>query len=121
MLGLIIDSIEHDLDWAEHAEKKAEKEFEAFKEESKAQIQELENAITDLKDKVSEAELKKGDLEKEKGIEQEDLDTIVKRMKEAEPHCNFYFDNIDMRRKNRQTEIDGLFNAKSILKGAAEF
>lgn len=121
MLGLIIDSIEQDLDWAEDAEKKAKKEFEEFKKESEAQIKELDEAITDCKDKVSAAELKKGDLEKEKGSEQEDLDTIVKRMREVEPHCSFYFDNIDMRRKNRQTEIDGLFNAKSILKGAAEF
>merc|ERR1719155_451982 len=115
---MIKDDIEKDKTKAKADEDKAEEEFQTFKTESEGQIQVLNDAITDLEDEISQKETKVTEAKEERGTKKDELDSVVEKIKDAEPGCDFIRLNFDMRTKNRNVEIDGLDKAKAILKGA---
>lgn len=80
----------------------------------------------DLNTQISTWGGTKGDKEQElsdgKGdrrTEKEGLDIVLQKIKDAESGCNYFTINYDVRRTNRQVEMDGLKKAKAILNGAA--
>eukprot|EP00933_Yihiella_yeosuensis_P039826 TRINITY_DN339_c0_g1_i9.p1 TRINITY_DN339_c0_g1~~TRINITY_DN339_c0_g1_i9.p1 ORF type:complete len:721 (+),score=282.32 TRINITY_DN339_c0_g1_i9:87-2249(+) len=103
----------------------------AVKEEAEA-LKMYEDTKKDLEDEKATLEasvdadnIKKGDAQedlstaqKDKGDQKALLAAVNKKMKDAEPECNWYFENIETRSKNRLTELKGLDKAKAILKGA---
>jgi chromosome segregation ATPase len=46
------------------------------------------------------------------------LDSLVGTMAEVKPNCDFYINNFESRSKNRQSELEGLKQAKVILQSA---
>merc|ERR1719235_1968969 len=119
ILGMIHADIEKDSDKAKAEEKEAQKDYDEFKEESEAEIKSLEGEIEELEgvqgDKEESVKDNKGDRKTLKG----ELDSVMEKMTDALPLCNFMTINYDMRMENRQTETDGLDKAKGILSGAA--
>lgn len=118
ILEMIKDDIEKDKTKAKKDEDKAEEEFQTFKTESENQIEVLNDAITDLEDEISGKETKVTEAKEERGTKKDELDTVVEKIHDAEPGCDFIRLNFGMRTKNRDIEIDGLDKAKAILKGA---
>merc|ERR1719473_430321 len=119
ILGMIADDIEKDAAKAKAEEEESQKDYDEFKEESEAQIESLEGEIEELEgvqgDKEESVKDNKGDRKTQKG----ELDSVMNKMKDALPLCDFMTINYDMRMENRQTEIDGLDKAKGILSGAS--
>jgi len=118
ILEMIKEDIEKDKTKAKKDEDKAEEEFQTFKSESENQIGVLNDAITDLEDEISGKETKVTEAKEERGTKKDELDSVVEKIKDAEPGCDFIRLNFPMRTKNRDIEIDGLDKAKAILKGA---
>jgi len=118
ILEMIKDDIEKDKTKAKKDEDTAEEEFQTFKTESEKQIEVLNDAITDLEDEISGKETKVTEAKEERGTKKDELDTVVEKIHDAEPGCDFIRLNFAMRTKNRDIEIDGLDKAKAILKGA---
>jgi len=118
MLGVIANDIENDLESHKKQEDKAQKDFDEFTEESKKELEDLAKAVDDLNEQEATKKETVVEKEKEKATKKEELDVLTKKMKDAEPGCGFYADNIEMRRKNRDIEIGALTDAKAILLGA---
>merc|ERR1719473_106708 len=119
ILGMIAEDIEKDAAKAKAEEEEAQKDYDEFKEESEAEIESLEGEIEELEgvqgDKEESVKDNKADRKTLKG----ELDSVMTKMKDALPLCDFMTINYDMRMENRQTEIDGLDKAKGILSGAS--
>ena len=47
----------------------------------------------------------------------DELKVVMKKIKDAEPGCDYFTINYPVRSKNRQIEVDGLHKAKAILAG----
>merc|ERR1719258_107955 len=85
-------------------------------------IKELEDGITTSK---HEEEAAQADLDtkieetKEKKVNQETtLENIKQLLLDLHAKCDFIIENFDMRKAARETEKEGLDNAKSVLSGA---
>jgi len=53
----------------------------------------------------------------DRGLKNQELKTVLKRIEDANPNCDFITINYAVRRENRHIEIDGLEKAKQILAG----
>merc|ERR1719313_2912810 len=112
------ENIEADLDKAKKAEDKAQKEFDEFVKESKEQIEGLHKSIDDLMEQQAKKKETIAEKDESKASKKGELDALLKKMKDAEPTCDFYAVNIDMRKRNREIESKGLKEAKKILEEA---
>jgi len=115
ILELIKTDCEKDQKAAKKAEDDAKDKYDKFKKESEDSIDKLNKAINDLEEskgkKEKDIESKKSSSKNKKGS----LDTVVKKMKEAQPGCDFLLVNFKVRSENRKLEIKGLKKAKEIL------
>lgn len=118
ILEMIHDDINKDKAKAKDEEDTAQEEFDDFKTDSEKQIDDLEDTITDLEgsiaDKEDDVSSKKGD----RGDKKDSLDTLLSKIKDEQPGCDFLLVNFQVRTENRQIELDGLDKAKAILDGA---
>eukprot|EP00933_Yihiella_yeosuensis_P039823 TRINITY_DN339_c0_g1_i4.p1 TRINITY_DN339_c0_g1~~TRINITY_DN339_c0_g1_i4.p1 ORF type:complete len:719 (+),score=286.14 TRINITY_DN339_c0_g1_i4:87-2243(+) len=117
-MKMVEDDIRKEIAVADKEEAEALKMYEDTKKD-------LEDEKATLEASVDADNIKKGDsqedlstAEKDKGDQEALLAAVNKKMKDAEPECNWYFENIETRSKNRLTELKGLDKAKAILKGA---
>jgi hypothetical protein len=51
-------------------------------------------------------------------MKKEEIKALLESMADAAKGCDYFLVNYEVRRKNRQIELDGLNNAKAILQGA---
>eukprot|EP00933_Yihiella_yeosuensis_P039819 TRINITY_DN339_c0_g1_i12.p1 TRINITY_DN339_c0_g1~~TRINITY_DN339_c0_g1_i12.p1 ORF type:complete len:721 (+),score=282.92 TRINITY_DN339_c0_g1_i12:87-2249(+) len=117
-MKMVEDDIRKEIAVADKEEAEALKMYEDTKKD-------LEDEKANLEASVDSDNIKKGDAqedlstaEKDKGDQLALLEAVNKKMKDAEPECNWYFENIETRSKNRLTELKGLDKAKAILNGA---
>eukprot|EP00933_Yihiella_yeosuensis_P020283 TRINITY_DN1628_c0_g1_i1.p1 TRINITY_DN1628_c0_g1~~TRINITY_DN1628_c0_g1_i1.p1 ORF type:complete len:732 (+),score=265.89 TRINITY_DN1628_c0_g1_i1:161-2356(+) len=117
-MKMVEDDIRKEIVESDKAEKEAVAEFDATKKKLEAEKETLKGEVDSLLIQKGEAQDGVGAAKQDLG-ETEDLKKVVeKKMKEAEPECNWYFENIEVRDKNRETEMNGLDKAKAILNGA---
>jgi len=118
ILEMIEEDIKGDITKAEAAEKEAQETYDKLKEESEKAVKDLKEAIVELEDanatKEEDVATAKSERESKKG----EVEATLKKIKEAEPGCNFFAINFVTRNADRTMEIDGLTKAKAILKGA---
>eukprot|EP00747_Dinoflagellata_sp_TGD_P131429 gnl/TRDRNA2_/TRDRNA2_174964_c5_seq27.p1 gnl/TRDRNA2_/TRDRNA2_174964_c5~~gnl/TRDRNA2_/TRDRNA2_174964_c5_seq27.p1 ORF type:complete len:704 (+),score=277.55 gnl/TRDRNA2_/TRDRNA2_174964_c5_seq27:45-2156(+) len=118
ILGMIKEDIEKDREKAKAEEDLAQEEFEKFETESGTQIKDLNEEIGTMEGTQGDKEESVKDHKEERKTGKEELDSVMQKMTDALPGCDFMTINYPMRMENRQTEIDGLDKAKGILKGA---
>eukprot|EP00440_Ansanella_granifera_P016262 gb/GFBE01017665.1/.p1 GENE.gb/GFBE01017665.1/~~gb/GFBE01017665.1/.p1 ORF type:complete len:697 (+),score=303.26 gb/GFBE01017665.1/:1-2091(+) len=102
--------------------KKEEEEAAALFEDTK---KELEEQKVDLSNGIDLLEKAKGDVNADKDAASGDkvsktnsLEALLQKMKDVEPECTYYIDNFEKRSQNRQTEVNGLKQAKTILESS---
>eukprot|EP00933_Yihiella_yeosuensis_P066036 TRINITY_DN700_c0_g1_i1.p1 TRINITY_DN700_c0_g1~~TRINITY_DN700_c0_g1_i1.p1 ORF type:complete len:698 (+),score=237.97 TRINITY_DN700_c0_g1_i1:91-2184(+) len=117
-MKVVADDIKKEIAVADKEEAEAQKIFDDAKKE-------MDEKTVLLNDAIDADQINKGgrqdDLAAAKAESRDNvvfLQAVHKKMKEAEPECNFYLENIDSRSKNRRIEMDGLDKAKAILQGA---
>merc|ERR1719198_1851049 len=71
----------------------------------------------DTEKEKGEAETMKTDTEKLRLTKKGELDTVLDKIHDVNPNCEYFEVNYVMRRENRHIEIDGLQKAKAILEG----
>merc|ERR1740123_1221823 len=118
VLGMISEDITKDM---AHAKKNEDEAIALYEKTKKA----LEDEKKELEDLIAKEEITKGkksDTVKatkgERTTKKGSLDATMKKIKGAEPGCDYFTINFPLRTKNRQIEIDGLQKAKAILSGA---
>jgi hypothetical protein len=119
LLTLIHEDITKDIAKADASETAAAKTFADLKVDLMNQISTLTDAVTDMQitvgDKTTDIETTKT----ERSTKKSELEAVMIEIKGAEPGCNFFTVHFDVRRTNRQIEVDGLLKAKAVLQGAS--
>jgi len=119
ILTVIKEDIEKDMAKAKTAEDEAQTEFNTQHTEFETQRDGLNDDIATLDGtKGSKTEEIQTTKENRKTKKQE-LDNFMSKMNDAQVGCDYITVNFDSRKKNRDTELDGLLKAKAILEGGA--
>lgn len=117
ILDMIREDIEKDLTKAKADEVADEAAFNKFKATTIAQRDALANVNKDLNTELASKLVDRGDATTERGTAGGKLDVSLKNIAAANPSCDYFTINYETRLKNRQIEIDGLLEAKTILNG----
>merc|ERR1719329_190523 len=119
IMGMIKDDIEKDISTATDEENKAATDFADFNSETEAMISSLESEKTSLEGEIGAAEKAmveaKATRDKKKGV----LDDTLDLLKSIAPGCDFMAVNFELRKANRESEVDGLYEAKASLQGGS--
>merc|ERR1719443_2688559 len=118
ILSLIKADIEADISKADSEEEAAQTAFETFESEVNDSIEKLEGTKSDLEGEISSKEEAMTTEKTERSTNQDNLDTTLDFLREIAPGCDFIAVNFDTRMTNRQLEVDGLNQAKSVIQGA---
>jgi len=117
MIDMIVTDIKDDISKEKASEDKAQKEFDTMISESKDQIKGLNTDITALTDTKAQKADKVFTLKDEEGDLKTEITKLMKTITDADPGCEYFMTNFKLRTKNRDIEIDGLYKAKTLLKG----
>jgi len=119
IMGMIKDDIEKDIRTATDEENKAASDFETFNSETETMISSLESEKTNLEGEIGAAEKAmveaKATRDKKKAV----LDDTLDLLKSIAPGCDFMAVNFELRKANRESEMDGLYEAKASLQGGS--
>jgi len=115
ILELIKGDVEKDKESAKTEEDKAQKDHDKFIKESEDSVDKLETDISDLKTSKSDKEKDIITKEETSATKKGSLDTVTKKLKDAQAGCDFILVNFEVRADNRKLEIGGLKKAKEIL------
>merc|ERR1719159_739288 len=119
ILSMILEDVEADIAKAKKAEEDAIAEYEKFVEDTKESIAANNKAIEDMKGEIATCEENVATAMEERNTAKGSLDAVMEEIKAAQPGCEFMTINFEVRKKNRQMEIDGLLKAKAILQGGS--
>jgi len=119
IMGMIRDDIAKDIRTATEEEDKAISDFNTFNSETETMISSLESEKTSLEGEIGAAE---GDITAAKTTRDNKknvLDDTLNVLKSIAPGCDFMAVNFELRKANRESEIDGLYEAKASLQGGS--
>merc|ERR1719272_830890 len=107
ILSLVKEDIEKDRKKAKDEEELSQKDFDEFKDESETQIKDLEDDISELEGTKGDKESDMKDTKENRLTSHGELEAVMEKIKDAAGGCDFMTVNFDVRKKNRQIEIDG--------------
>jgi len=117
IMQMIMDDIDKDIRDATSIENVSQSDFDTFKSDT-------ENVISDVEEQVVAWETEIGDLQDEittaksnRGDKKTLLDNTMGFLRLIAPGCDFIMENFEVRKENRQSENDGLEEAKASLQG----
>eukprot|EP00746_Dinoflagellata_sp_MGD_P091855 gnl/MRDRNA2_/MRDRNA2_36381_c0_seq2.p1 gnl/MRDRNA2_/MRDRNA2_36381_c0~~gnl/MRDRNA2_/MRDRNA2_36381_c0_seq2.p1 ORF type:complete len:717 (+),score=249.24 gnl/MRDRNA2_/MRDRNA2_36381_c0_seq2:102-2252(+) len=117
ILEMIMDDIDKDIRTATEEEDTSQAEFDSYKATTEATIGKLEDQKAEFEtamgDKEGEIEVAKGERSDKKVI----LDETMAYLKTIAPGCDYMAVNFELRKANREAEIDGLIEAGTSLEG----
>jgi exonuclease VII small subunit len=117
MLEMVAEDIVKDRQKAKAEEAEALASFEKFKKQAE---DEMKDIVSQIKEAKSIMGKKDTDIEEAKTARRDkkgSLDSMLKKIKDIDPNCEYFEETYVMRVKNRQVEVDGLNKAKAILQG----
>lgn len=119
IMQMIMDDIDKDIRDAGRIEDVSLSDFNTFKSDT-------ENVIGDVEAQVVAWETEIGDLQEEittaksnRGDKKTLLDNTMGFLRLIAPGCDFMMENFELRKENRQSENDGLEEAKASLNGGS--
>jgi len=118
ILAMVKADVEKDIKLATEEEETAKKDYAAFKSETESLIEELTVQKTDLDGQVGDAESSISDAKKERADKKQTLDDTMAFLRSIAPSCDYMAVNFELRKQNREAEIDGLAEAGASLGGA---
>merc|ERR1719203_2135653 len=118
ILKMIKEDIEKDIAKADADETEAIRIFDAAKSKLATERGELIMLLTQLRKTKGEKESKHSETQTTRTLTKGRLDIVMKKIKDAEPGCNYFTIKYPLRLKDRQIETDGLLKAKAVLSGA---
>merc|ERR1719217_6539 len=119
LLEMVKSDVEKDIKTATAAEDKAKSDYDTFKSETEALIKSLESEKADLEGEVGDAETAVVDAKKTRKDKKTVLDDTMEFLRSIAPSCDYMAVNFELRKANREAEIDGLIEAGASLQGGA--
>merc|ERR1719375_471194 len=119
ILEMVKADVEKDIKTATAAEGKAKTEYDTFKSDTEALIKSLESEKANLEGEVGDAETAVVDAKKTRKDKKKVLDDTMAFLRSIAPSCDYMAVNFELRKANREAEIDGLIEAGASLEGGA--
>mmetsp|Transcript_89648 Transcript_89648/g.159221 ORF Transcript_89648/g.159221 Transcript_89648/m.159221 type:complete len:718 (+) Transcript_89648:58-2211(+) len=117
-MQMVADDVKKEVAVADKEETEAQADYEAVKKSLEKEKADLKKARNDMLAKQADRTSDKTDAQSADESYTGKLEALIETMANVKPSCDFYLNNYDVRHKNRETELTGLDQAKSILKGA---
>lgn len=118
ILTLLQDDIQADISTADQAELDAETAYNKQKGDLEAAMQAAKDAITAYEGEKATQDQTIVNKGIERSSKKAELQGTLGEIAAMTPGCDFILVNFELRRTNRQVEIDGLLKAKAFLQGA---
>merc|ERR1719421_1949743 len=119
ILEMVKADVEKDIKTATAQEEKAKADYDSFKSETEALIKSLESEKANLEGEVGDAETAVVDAKKTRKDKKKVLDDTMAFLRSIAPSCDYMAVNFELRKANREAEIDGLIEAGASLEGGA--
>jgi len=119
LLEMVKTDVEKDIKTATAEESKAKSEYETFKSETETLIKSLESEKSSLEGEVGDAETAVVNAKKTRKDKKKVLDDTMAFLRSIAPSCDYMAVNFELRKANREAEIDGLIEAGASLQGGA--
>lgn len=118
LMDMLTKEVESDVQAAEHAEKTAQKEYEALVADAQeTRAQDTKTVVTAEASKADQ-EAQLDEAKNGHSLASDQLAQVKNYIAELHGSCDFILANFDARKEARTNEIDGLGNAKAVLSGA---
>jgi len=101
------------------AETDAQKAYEAFVKDTNASVEDKVRAIVNKSEEKATAEQDKVSTEEELASALNELQELMNENADLHKSCDFTLDNFDARQAALDQEMDGLREAKSVMKGSS--
>jgi len=117
LLEMVKADVEKDIKTATAAEDKAKSDYDTFKTDTEALIKSLEGEKTSLEGEVGDAETAIVDAKATRKDKKKVLDDTMAFLRSIATSCDYMAVNFELRKANREAEIDGLIEAGTSLEG----
>merc|ERR1719390_576002 len=117
LLEMVKTDVEKDIKTATAQEDKAKSDYDTFKSETEALIKSLESEKANLEGEVGDAETAVVDAKKSRADKKKVLDDTMAFLRSIASSCDYMAVNFELRKANREAEIDGLIEASASLEG----
>merc|ERR1719375_2166284 len=119
IMQMLKDDIGKEIRTATDEEDKAEADFDTFNSETDTMIGELDAEKTELEGEIGDAHQAQSDAKATRNSKKASLDDTLGVLRSIAPNCDFMAANFELRKSNREAEIDGLYEAKASLSGGS--
>jgi len=117
ILEMVATDVEKDIRTATEEEAKAKSDYENFKSSTEALIKSLNSEKASLEGEVGDAETAVVDAKKTRADSKKVLDDTMAFLRSISTSCDYMAVNFELRKANREAEIDGLIEASASLEG----
>merc|ERR1719161_417610 len=117
ILEMVKTDVEKDIKTATANEDKAKADYATFKTETEALIKSLESEKASLEGEVGDAETAIVDAKATRSDKKKVLDDTMAFLRSIASSCDYMAVNFELRKANREAEIDGLIEAGTSLEG----
>merc|ERR1719159_415964 len=117
ILEMVKADVEKDIKTATAEEEKAKTDYDNFKSDTEALIKSLESEKANLEGEVGDAETAVVDAKSTRKDKKTVLDDTMAFLRSIAPSCDYMAVNFELRKANREAEIDGLIEAGASLQG----
>jgi len=117
LLEMVKTDVEKDIKTATAAEAKAKTEYDTFKTDTEALIKSLDAEKTSLEGEVGDAETAIVNAKATRTDKKKVLDDTMAFLRSIASSCDYMAVNFELRKANREAEIDGLIEAGTSLEG----
>jgi len=120
MLEMVKADVEKDIKTATAEEADAKKDYDDFMSSSKSMLETLASDKSSLEGEIGDAETAVSDAKALRGEKMGVLHETMGFLRSIAPSCDYMAANFELRKSNREAEIDGLMGAKTALLGGTD-
>jgi len=120
LLEMVHSDVEKDIKTATKAEKDAIADYKSFMSSTEALLKEIASTKSALEGEIGEAETAISNARTLRGEKKALLDDTMVFLRSIAPSCDYMAVNFELRKANREAEIDGLMGAKTALLGGTD-
>jgi hypothetical protein len=120
LLEMVHADVEKDIKTATKAENDSIADFDNFMSSSQTLLKNIAADKSALEGEIGDAETAISDARTLRGEKKAFLDDTMKFLRSIAPSCDYMAVNFELRKSNREAEVDGLMGAKTALLGGTD-
>merc|ERR1719159_1389111 len=120
LLEMVHADVEKDIKTGTKEEADAKADYEKFMSSTKAMLETLASDKSALEGEIGDAETAVSDAKALRGEKNTVLKETLSFLRSIAPSCDYMAANFELRKSNREAEIDGLMGAKTALLGGTD-